>query len=366
MSRNSSSGSDPVSDRTMSRSARPPSPSSPSAASPTPSSMDRRSALFCSTGSLCNTPPRRARTRRIISGEIASGADSGPASWRSLFRAAALTLRRMAGIISGGIVRFPGKIHASLPGGNVLREDHPPEIVLPVGGGGLLTRGEDPSRENLLVVVRIEPDPPHPLALQDLVELPSLFSHAEPLEREEEREEFLRCDLAGEVEGGDLLQEELGGEGADEAVAVAEEHVPVKDLVLGDAEQKVAGRLLGNDVREVPVELLHAPREGRVPRLVHGDPVERQGHFHREPFDPADIRPLCRALHRPPGSSRIREIVSAGRGRMFNIIRGRGTDGPGRFPVGKRVPGGAPGGSDTALPGGSNESACCSRGRVVP
>ena len=235
----------------------------------------------------------------------------------------------------GGDVEIPGKIPASLPGGHVLREDHPPELVLPVGGWRLLAREEDPSRENFLVVVRVDPDPPHTLRPKDLVELLPRFFHTEPLEGEEENEEFLRGDLVGEVEGGDLLQEELGGEAADEAVAVAEEDVLVKDLVLGDAEQEMAGRLPGRDFREVPVELLHAAREGRVPRLVHRDPVERQGHFHREPLDPANIRRLRRAFHRLPRCNEDTESLSDGRARIFTAFGGKGMEDAGRIPDGK-------------------------------
>ena len=177
-------------------------------------------ALLCSTESLRNVFPRRERIRWIISGEIVSESDSGPASRRFPLLASALTLRRMAGIISGGIGRSSGRSPPSSPDGHVLREDHPPELVLPVGGSSLPARVDDPPRENLLVVVRVEPDSTNPLAFQDLVELPPFFFHAEPLEGEEEREEFPRCHLRGEVEGGDLLQEEVGNEAADEAVAV--------------------------------------------------------------------------------------------------------------------------------------------------
>ncbi|MBI5905140.1 MAG: hypothetical protein HZB86_06265 [Deltaproteobacteria bacterium] len=215
------------------------------------------------------------------------------------------------------IIRVLGKFLAA-PRGHVFREDHPPEFLLPVGGGSFRARVDDPPREDLLVVVRIGRDSPHALGLQDPLQILSLVSQADPLEGEEEGEEILRRHVGGDVEGGDLVQEELGGEAADEAVAVPEEHVPVEDLVLGDAEQQVAGRLRAHDLGEVPVEFLDAPGEGRVPRLVQGDPVEHQRHLDGETFDPADIGPLRRALHGLPGTSKIRNIVSDGKGGMIS------------------------------------------------
>ncbi len=152
-------------------------------------------------------------------------------------------------------------------------EKQTPEFLFPILALGSLLRIRQFPRQQLLVIDGREGDPRNSSLQERLVGGEGRFVRGRLVKVAEERQQIFRGDLRLEPHRGDAAEVETLRQAGDEFLSLAQEIVPVENLVARNPQEKAFPGFLGQPGEEGGMKLADALGENRVVRPVEPGPV---------------------------------------------------------------------------------------------